>query len=216
MKLPTRMIVGRRRGVTLVLTCLSLTAILFLTALAIDSGNEMSLRRHAQNCCDAAALSGCIDLATLKSQGTQPTLQAIQSGVNLSASHNNYTDGKNCTITVNWPPKSGNFQDINSVEVLLTFPYHNLVVSGSNNVTVRSVATCNATAIPSYSMLVLDQSAADSFWVNGGTLKLNNAYVQVNSSSPNAAVVSGISGSEAYATVKAVGGTSGTFSPAAT
>src|SRR5579871_1187107 len=216
MTLSTRSTVNRRRGVTLVLTCLSLTAILFLTALAIDSGNEMSLRRHAQNCCDAAALSGCIELATLKAQGTQPTLQNIQTAVNLSASHNNYTTGTNCTITVNWPPKSGNFQDTNSVEVLVTFPYHNLVVTGTNNVTVRSVASCNASAIPPFSMLITDPTAADAFWINGGNLRLSNGFIQVNSNSANAAVVSGASGSEAYATVRTVGGTSGTFSPAAT
>jgi Flp pilus assembly protein TadG len=216
MKLATQLTHSRRRGVILVLTCLSLTAILFLTALAIDSGNQMSLRRHAQNCCDAAALSGCINLATFKAQGTQPTVQSIQDAVNLSASNNNYTDGKNCTVTVNWPPKSGNFQDSNSVEVILTFPYHNLVVSGTNNVTVRSVATCNASCIPSFSMLLLEQTAADSFWVNGGILKLINAYIQVNSTNPNAAVVNGAGGSEAFANVKTAGGSSGTFSPAAT
>lgn len=216
MILPTRVISNRRRGVTLVLTCLSLTAILFLSALAIDSGNQMSLRRHAQNCSDAAALAGCIDLATLKSQGTQPTLQHIQNAVNLSATNNHYTTGTNCTITVNWPPKTGSFQDNNSVEVLLAFTYQNLVVNGSNNVTVRSVATCSSSAIPSFSMLLVDPTAADSFWVNSSSLALNNAYIQVNSTSATAAVVNGLAGSQANASVRTVGGASGSFSPAAT
>jgi hypothetical protein len=176
----------------------------------------MSLRRHAQNCSDAAALAGCIKLVTLKSQGQQPSLTLIKNAVNLSASHNNYTDGSNCTITVNWPPVSGNFQDNNSVEVLLNFTYHNLVVGGSNSVTVRSVASCDATAIRSFSMLLLDPSAANSFWVNSGTLNLNNSFIQVNSKSPTAAVVNGLSGSEAFASVRTSGGSSGTFNPTAT
>src|SRR5262249_55733912 len=148
-------------------------------------------------------------LATLKSQGTQPTLSHIQTAANLSASNNSYATGTNCTITVNWPPKSGAFKDNNSVEVILSFPYNNLVVGGSNTVTVRSVATCNATAIPSYSMLLLDPSGAKSFWVNGGSLGLNNAYVQVNSNNATSAVVSGSGGSVANATVQTVGGASG-------
>src|SRR4051812_281840 len=111
MYLPTRTGAARRRGSTLVLTCFCLTAILFLTALAIDGGNEMAERRQAQNCCDAAALTGCIKLAKLKAAGSTPTLQDVKDAVNLSATHNNYTDGTNCTVTVNWPPTSGGFQD---------------------------------------------------------------------------------------------------------
>ena len=200
---------------TLLLTCLSLMGILFLSALAIDCGNAMSQRRQAQNCCDAAALAGCIELATLQAGGTQPTLQPITNAVNLSATNNSYTTGTNCTVTVNWPPQSGNFQDKSSVEVLLNFTYKNLVVSGSSSITVRSVASCDLSTLPSYSSLLLEPSAADSFWINGGSLTLNNGFIQVNSSNTSAAVVNGASGSEANATIRAVGGTSGTFNPAA-
>src|SRR5437868_6947329 len=119
-----------RRGATLAMTVICLMGILFITALAIDSGNEMAERRHAQNCADAAALTGCIKLASLKVAGSTPTAQNIKDAVNLSAGHNGYTDGTNCTVTVNWPPASGGFQDANSVELILTFTYNNLVAHG--------------------------------------------------------------------------------------
>jgi Flp pilus assembly protein TadG len=193
-----------------ILTGVSLTGILFLTALAIDCGNAMAARRQAQNCCDAAALTGCIELATLQAQGTTPTLAQIQAAVNLSATNNNYTSG----ITVNWPPQSGNFQNTNSVEVLLTFTYTNFVVTGSNSITVRAVASCSTGSSPTQPMLVTDPTGAKAFDISGGQLTLAQAPVQVNSNNDNAAAVEGLGGSFCDATVKAVGGSSGSFTPA--
>jgi Flp pilus assembly protein TadG len=203
----------RRRGATLILTGVSLTAILFLTALAIDMGNLMAARRHAQNCCDAAALAGCIQLATVQSKGT-PNLQSIENAVYLSATHNNFTNGSNCSITVNWPPASGNFENKNSVEVLLTFRQNDLVISGSNSVTVRSVASCDTASTPSYPMLVLDPTGAKSFWINSGSLTLNGPSIRVDSNNSGAAEVDGTS-SAVNAVVRVVGGSTGSFSPAA-
>jgi hypothetical protein len=189
---------------------------LLLTALAIDAGNEMAARRHAQNCSDSAALAGCIELATLQAQGTTPTSQNITNAALASATANNFNNGTNCTITVNSPPKSGGYQDSDSVEVLLTFTYKNLVVTGSNSVTVRSVASCDMGTAPSTPMLVTDPTGAKAFWVNSGSLTLSTAPVQVNSNNASAAVVDGSYGSPVVnATVDAVGGTSGSFSPAA-
>jgi hypothetical protein len=64
-------------------------------------------------------------------------------------------------------------------------------------------------------MLVLDPTGANAFWVTGGNLILPGAPVQVNSNNANAAVVNGKAGSICNATIRAVGGTSGTFNPAA-
>jgi hypothetical protein len=190
--------------------------IMLLTALAIDSTSTMAARRHAQNCCDAAALAGCIQASKVQSQGGTPTLAQIQAAVNQAASQNNFTNGTNCTITVNWPPKSGNFKNNNSVEVLLNFTRNNLVVTGSNSVTVRGVASCTTGSVPSFPMLMLDTTGADAFWVNSGKLTLGTPTVQVNSNNANAAVVDGSGGSAANVAVHTVGGSSGTFTPAAT
>jgi hypothetical protein len=209
MNLRTRGRAGLRRGVTLVVTCLSLMGIVFLTALAIDCGNMMSQRRQAQNCCDAAALAGCLNLSSSLANGQTPTLANIQAAVNASASNNGYS-----TSPALWPPTSGNYaNDNNSVEAHITFTYNNLIVGGSEAITVRAVANASAGSVPNSSMILLDPTASKSFWVNGGRLTLNGTNIQVNSTSLTAAVVD--AGSTANATVRAVGGTSGTFNPAA-
>ncbi len=202
----------RRPGAVLVLTCISLVGILFLTALAIDSGNMMSQRRHAQNCADASALAGCIYLAKAQANGTAFTVQDIKNAANVSASNNGYVDPSNCTITVNRPPTSGSYQNNNSVEVLLSFTYNNMIVGGSNTVTVRSVASCDAATAPFRPMLLLEPSAPKSFWVKSATLTLDTVTTHVNSSSATAAVVEG-SGAAANAALQAVGNSSGNFTP---
>jgi len=204
-----------RRGTSAILTVVCLTGILFLAALAIDGTNMMACRRHAQNCSDAAALAGCIKLATLKANGSTPTSQQIKDAANLSATNNNYTTGQNCTVTVNWPPTSGSNQNTNSVEVLLTFTYSNLVIGGSNSVTVRSVATCDPSSATTYPFLLLEPSLDRSFWVNSGKFTLSASPVQVNSDNANAAVVEGSALAAANATVRAVGSSSGSFTPSA-
>jgi Flp pilus assembly protein TadG len=199
-----------------VLTGVSMVGILFLTALAIDSTTTMSERRHAQNCSDAAALAGCIELSELLAQGSTPSQAQIQAAANQALKQNNFTPGTNCTAVVNWPPTSGSFQDNNSVEVMLTFTHNSLVVSGTNSITVRSVASCNTGSVPSFPMLILDTAGADAFWVNSGSLTLSSATVQVNSTNTSAAVVNGMGTSVANVNVHAVGGSSGTFNPSVT
>ena len=228
-----------RRGAVAVLCAACFTGILFLTALAIDDGNLMALSRQAQNYADAAALTGCIKLANLQAAGTTPTAGVITTAATLADTQNSFSSlGTSPTITVNWPPKYTDpstglapamcagvipnltstpktyLANTNSVEVYLTFTRANSIVSGSNTVTVRSVASCASTATPTMPMLVLDPTGAKSFWVTGGSLTLNTAPVQVNSNSATAAEIDGAS-SSVSATVKAVGGASGSFTPAA-
>jgi Putative Flp pilus-assembly TadE/G-like len=231
---------SRRRGTVAVLSAACFTGILFLTALAIDDGQLMACSRQAQNYCDAAAIAGCIKLASMQANGQTPTSDAITTAATLCNTENNFSGmGTSTSMKVNWPPtysSPGNsavpaicsnvipnltatpktyLSDSNSVEVYLTFTRSNMIVGGSNSVTVRSVASCAASAAPYIPMLVTDPSGADAFHVNGGSLALNTAPVQVNSNNANAAVVEGIGASAVTATVKAVGGTSGSFTPAA-
>jgi len=81
------------------LACVTFIGILFLGALAIDGGNLLAARRQAQNCCDSAALAGCIKLATVQAQGGTPTAAQLFSAANDALSTNNYTNGTNCTVT---------------------------------------------------------------------------------------------------------------------
>ena len=232
---------SKRGGAVAILCAACFTGILFLTALAIDDGNLMAASRQAQNYADAAALSGCIKLANMNAAGTTPTLSAITTAATLADTQNSFSSmGATSSIQVNWPPTYSNpnnssapaictsgvipnltvtpktyLNDTNSVEVYLTFKLNNSIVSGSNTVTVRSVASCTSSASPTLPMLVLDPTGAKAFWVTGGSLTLNTAPVQVNSNSTSAAEIDGAS-SSVSATVKAVGGAAGSgFTPAA-
>jgi hypothetical protein len=204
---------GRRRGATLAVTAVCLTAIVLLAALAIDCGNIMAQRRQAQNCADAAALAGCIQLAKDLSSGASAGTD-ITTAVTTSATANGYSTG----VTTHYPPTNsvgGSNSDTHSVEVDIQFTYNNLIVGGNMPVTVRSIATCNPGSAPYHPMILLEPSAAKSFWVNSGKLTLNNNSIVVNSASSTAAVVDGLATSEADASVRVDGGSSGTFSPAA-
>lgn len=233
----------KRRGAVAVLCATCFTGILFLTAMAIDDGNLRAASRQAQNFADAAALTGCIKLANLNAAGTTPTASAITTAATLANTQNSFSSmGTTQSITVNWPPKYSDpttgsapamcasvipnltstpqtyLNDSNSVEVYLTFKLNNSLVSGSNTVTVRSVASCSSSAAPTLPMLILDPTGAKAFWVSGGSLSLSTAPIQVNSNSATAADIdNGSAGksSSVSATVKAVGGATGTFTPAA-
>jgi hypothetical protein len=221
-----------------VLCAACFTGILFLSALAIDDGILMATSRQAQNYADAAALTGAIKLANLHAAGTTPTGSVITTAATLADTQNSFSSlGTNTSITVNWPPKYVDpntglapnicssvipnltatpktyLNDTNSVEVYLTFTRANALVSGSNTVTVRSVASCSTSAAPTLPILVTDPTGANAFWVNGGSMTVNTAPIQVNSNSSTAADVA--TGSSVSATVKAVGGSSGTFTPVA-
>jgi hypothetical protein len=237
---------NKRRGTVAVLCATSFTGILFLTALAIDDGNLMAASRQAQNYADAAALTGCIKLANLHAAGTTPTADLIKTAATLADTQNSFSSmGTSQTLTVNWPPKytdpntglapamcvSGTIPNLtvtpktylnntNSVEVYLTFTMNNSIVSGSNTVTVRSVASCTSAASPTMPMLITDPTGAKAFYVTGGTMSLNTAPIQVNSNNATAAAIdngsaTGGNTSAVTATVKAVGGASGSFTPAA-
>jgi Flp pilus assembly protein TadG len=208
---------ARRLGSTLVLTAVCMTGILFISALAIDSGNMMAQKRHAQNCCDAAALAACIELSKTLAAGNTATQSALQTVAQTSSTNNGFTDGSNnVSVTLNYPPSgSVNFNNnLKSVEVVMTFTYNNFVVNGSNSITVRSVATCDPSKTSEFSMTILDGTGAKAFDVNSGNFSLSStATVFVDSNASNAAVVEGSTGgtSASNATVKAVGGTSGNF-----
>ena len=90
-------------------------------------------------------------------------------------------------MTTHYPPTSGTHQDNYSVEVSMQFTYNNLIMGGSQAVTVRSVATCSGSSAAYTPMILLEPSAAKSFWVNSGKLTLNSSYFMVNSSSSTAA-----------------------------
>jgi hypothetical protein len=90
---------------------LGLTALLGMLALLVDGGLLLSERRHAQATADAAALAAATDLyANWKTnQGADSGGTAAASALNVASSNGYTNDGTTNSVTVNIPPKSGNF-----------------------------------------------------------------------------------------------------------
>ena len=208
---------GRRGGIA-VLTAVTLTAILLIGAVTIDGGGTMSTRRTAQNAADAAALAGTIELAQDLANGTTVTATLLRNAARKVAVDNGFTDdnGVTTSVTVNWPPTTGNWvTNTNSVEVIITCKYNNLLIAGSSQIQVRAVATCDATATGlGNAIIVTDPSGADAFWDYYGNFTMDGtASVMVNSTNANAAFIN--TTGKVSATVHDVGGSSGgTFTPA--
>jgi Flp pilus assembly protein TadG len=210
--------VNRRRGIVVPLACLLFVVVLMMAALAIDGGNMLAARRQAQNCADGAAWAAAIKLATIQAQGGVPTAAQLATAANDCLSATDFTNGTNCTVTVNCPPTSGDFQNNNSVEVLLNFTYNNLVASGSNAIGVRSVASVDPSGSPSVPILLIDQTInGEVFSINQAQFNLSQIPMHVNSTSPNSVVVAGgMQGTGAYVTMELAGNYFGTVQPAPT
>src|SRR4028119_435182 len=61
---------SRRKGSIMVVTCLSMVALLGFCALAVDYGRLVSSRNQLQRACDAAALAGATELPATTTAST--------------------------------------------------------------------------------------------------------------------------------------------------
>ena len=99
-----------QKGQALILIVLAIVGLVALVALAIDTGNDFSDRRHAQNAADTAALAAALTCA--QAVPPQPcnssplSVQVRTSALNLATSNGYTNDGVN-TVTVNNPPVAG-------------------------------------------------------------------------------------------------------------
>jgi Flp pilus assembly protein TadG len=100
-----------RRGMVAVQVSLGLTALLGMMALLVDGGLLLCERRHAQATADAAALAAASDLFANweTNKGADPKGTAATSALNVASSNSYTNDGTTNRVTVNIPPKSGNF-----------------------------------------------------------------------------------------------------------
>jgi Putative Flp pilus-assembly TadE/G-like len=100
-----------RRGMVAAQVSLGLTALLGMLALLVDGGLLLSERRHAQATADAAALAAATDLYAnwRTNQGADFGGTAAASALNVASSNGYTNDGTTNGVTVNIPPKSGNF-----------------------------------------------------------------------------------------------------------
>ena len=107
----------KQRGGVLVLVAVSMTALLAMTGLALDTGMVYAKFRQSQSAADAAALAGVFEIYNDRSD-------YLDIAAREQARINGFEHGKDgIEVIVNSPPLSGTYaEDENSVEVIVHQP----------------------------------------------------------------------------------------------
>src|SRR5690348_4408109 len=137
-----------------IISALSMPCLVGFCGLGTDVGYWYYRQRVLQGAADVTAFDGALALSAGASTSS------ITSGASGDASSNGW-QSSNGSITVNTPPKSGNYQNANSVEVILTENepryFTNFFSNSTVKVSVRAVANYK---LPGKAcMLALDKSA---------------------------------------------------------
>jgi hypothetical protein len=182
----------RRRGVVIPLVALCLVIILAFTALAVDGGFLLADRRNLQGAADAAALAAAIDLYENYStnSGTDPNSTAKTSAQDTAKDYG-YADGKNnVTVTVNIPPKSGDYVGkAGYVEVIIVMQqqrfFSNVIGSGNMPVSARAVAVGGG-GTEGNGIIILAPTGSNTLQAShSGTINVTGGNIIVDSSDEN-------------------------------
>jgi len=170
---------------------MSLLALMPMLAVVADGGLLLVERRHAQATADAAALAAASDLYANwnTNHGTDPSGTALASAMGV-ASANGYTnDGTTSTVTVNIPPKAGNFiKQAGYAEVIVTWNQQRVFsgIGGTIPISARAVARGLMGGAGVY-LLSSSGTALDA----NGALDVKGGSVVVNSTDSSAVSTSG-------------------------
>jgi len=175
----------------------SMSALMAMLALVTDAGLMLVERRHAQATADAAALAAASDLYYhwYSNSGTDPNGTAKASALGV-ASDNLYTNnGTTSTVTVNIPPKTGNFSNkAGYAEVIATWNqqrfFSGIFGSGAIPVSARAVAR-GLSQGSSASFLLLSPNASPALGVTGNATITTNGSVTVDSTASNSMALTG-------------------------
>ena len=199
-------LIDDRSGSVVPTVAITLTVLLGLTALGTEVGTWYGTKRNMQGAADSAAYSAAI--AKNVPPGTSSVFTAQAKSV---AGNNGYVDASNnVTVTVNNPPKSGNYSTNNfAIEVTIQQPQQAslsaMYLKTAPTLAARAVALLSSSSKCVYA---LNPKVSDSLHVDGGNTISSACGVAVNSSSTSAAIVSGTLSAP---TVDIVGGYSGTI-----
>ena len=173
-------LVHDRRGATVIILALTLSVLIGVVGLGVDTGVWMMNQGAAQGAADAAAYSAAIAATS----GGNPTAEAKAIAASM-----NFTNGVGgVTVSANNPPTQGAYTKQSAAwEVVITAPqklfFSKLFLTTAPTVSVRAVAMVGSQAC----ILGLDPSAPDTVLVD------NNASV----TNPDCALFSDSSASSA-------------------
>ena len=202
---------GRRRpnGQIFVIVSVAMVVMMGAAALAVDIGRLWTTKRLMQSAADAAALAGADAAATGGSSS------AVTAAAQAAATQNGFTNGsssanspKTATVTVNYPPTSGQYKGNSSVvQVILSQSQQTYFMGAVGLGTIPVTVTADAMTISSGSCIYsLDPTGSGAMTVQGTSSLSSACGVYVNSDNSSALIASG-GGTVTAPLVGVVGGT---------
>jgi Putative Flp pilus-assembly TadE/G-like len=191
----------KRRATVAPLVAVSLVAMIGVVAIAVDGGLLLDNHRRVWAAADASALAAADDLFRnyLVNKGADPAGTAKASALSTAAANGYSNDGVTSVVTVNIPPKSGNFVGkAGYAEVIIQFEqkraFSSIFGSGDLPVKARAVA-CGHTG--NIGILILDPHLQGALEIRGNVNLLNDGQLFSNSdnTTPNDAASQGATGS---------------------
>jgi hypothetical protein len=181
-----------RRGAVTVLVATSLTLLLGILALTVESGRLYDLQRREQSASDAAALAAATELyrATVESEDPRE-LQDPKTVAYEIVRLNGFPNAAPHQVTVSMPPKSGAFAGRDGfvqVEIESRLKRSFSGVFGTRDLTVHSSSVAGGTLLASKAtLLVLEPKKKDALKIKGSSSSLmTEGDIFVNSSSKSA------------------------------
>lgn len=175
-------------GQVLVVTALSMLALLCVMGMALDAGMLFRAKRQVQIAADAAAVAGALDF---RYNGSDDS--AVAAG-KAAAAQNGYADGSGgVTVSINVPPKYGETAGLPGyIEAIVTYPsptyFMQLLHFDTVDVSSRAVAGTGST----YACIwALDKSGSAVSISGSANLYSPECSVYDDSSATNALTLSG-------------------------
>lgn len=185
-------------GQMLVLTALSLVALLGFMALAVDVGLLFRAKRQVQTAADAGAIAGALEYSYngTTNIGSVAGTSVTNNGVTLSYTPSLNTGcpstTANCAI-VNTSSITGYHNTPGYVQVIAVQPNPTFFMGmfGTSNVRVSASAIAGIEPNPDC-LITLDPTSGSSFWIKGNSnIDTPNCGIHVNSDSTTAVCVQG-------------------------
>jgi len=194
----------KRTAAVAVLLVVLLTALMGVTAIAIDGGMEQDNLERVQAAADAAALAAVIDLYQhYSSNGGADTGGTAASSATGTASTNGF-DSTNSTVTVNLYPNNAQMSSLIGVgtqvpkgyaEVIITYnqPRYFGRIWGSATIPITAYAVARTQwKRTDFGIIALNPTVSGSVTTNGnGDVKVTGASIIVDSNNTYAVTVNG-------------------------
>ena len=188
---PFGRLLGDRSGATAVALSLSLFALCGSTGLGTEAASWYYTKGTMQGAADTAASTAAAALAAGEATSTFANLAK-----SVVASYH-FVDGSNgTTVTVNYPPASGNYESSPAVEVIITQRQKPMLsalfTSTVPTITTRAVALADTSHTGQACVVALDPNNDTSVTTSGSSaLSFPGCSLYVNSTSSNALTTTG-------------------------